>query len=103
MIFRLKGTEKIHTKRFAKFPSSIYSILYATNFFVCFPCDLKKLNINFFGYFIVRTDEDQHRPKDSVKNVELATFLLCKVWSIISTLSTPNLKRNHGSRKLHIL
>ena len=55
---------------------------------------------SFFGYFIVRTDEDQHRPKDSVKNVELATFLLCKVWSIISTLSTPNLKRNHGSRKI---
>ena len=27
--FRLKGTEKIHTERFFKFPSNIYSILYA--------------------------------------------------------------------------
>ena len=26
--FRLKGTEKIHTERFSKFPSNIYSILY---------------------------------------------------------------------------
>ena len=29
--FRLKGTEKIHTERFFKFPSNIYSILYAYN------------------------------------------------------------------------
>ena len=29
--FRLKGTEKIHTQRFFKFPSNIYSILYACN------------------------------------------------------------------------
>ena len=26
--FRLKGTDKIHTERFSKFPSNIYSILY---------------------------------------------------------------------------
>ena len=26
--FRLKGTEKIHTERFSKLPSNIYSILY---------------------------------------------------------------------------
>jgi len=26
--FRLKGTEKIHSERFSKFPSNIYSILY---------------------------------------------------------------------------
>jgi len=26
--YRLKGTEKIHTERFSKFPSNIYSILY---------------------------------------------------------------------------
>ena len=28
--FRLKGTEKIHTERLSKFPSNIYSILYAS-------------------------------------------------------------------------
>ena len=29
--FRLKGTEKIHTERLSKFPSNIYSILYASD------------------------------------------------------------------------
>jgi len=29
--FELKGTEKIHTERFSKFPSNIYSILFGQN------------------------------------------------------------------------
>ena len=36
--FRLKGTEKIHTERFFKFPSNIYSILYDSNFDYIWTC-----------------------------------------------------------------
>ena len=39
--FRLKGTEKIHTERFSKFPSNIYFILFGSN--AAFNNTLKKL------------------------------------------------------------
>ena len=32
--FRLKGTEQIHTKKFSKFPSNIYSILFAYHLYL---------------------------------------------------------------------
>ena len=51
--FRLKGTEKIHTERFFKFPSNIYSILFGDKELVCkavqqaFSCQTSAISLPF--------------------------------------------------------
>ena len=65
--FRLKGTEKIHTERFFKLPSNIYSILYVYMFVCLFPINIWTKNIINFKMF----EEEMVAWKETVVTVLL--------------------------------
>ena len=63
--FRLKGTEKIHTERFFKFPSNIYSILYGN----CPSLAISKL-------YSTHTDKiRQNGTVRQINNLHIVTFM----------------------------
>ena len=57
--FRLKGTEKTHTERFSKFPSSIYSILFARGS----ELKLALLNCFCFNFYLLQGSKGLKRLK----------------------------------------
>ena len=66
LLFRLKGTEKIHTERFSEFPFNIYSILYVWNTFNTLqqgPFFANAANYSFFLFCWIFRKSNKHETR----------------------------------------